>query len=262
MHGKQVAIGPALEEAHGLILVVPKSVDTDALGTFTGEIPRRLPMKETAIAKARLGMEETGLPIGIASEGSFGPHPEIPFVPLAREIIVFIDAERGLEIIEGHASLETNFNSVTVSAGEDISAFLARAQFPSHALIVRGQDFIEKGIRDQGLLAAAMARGFAHGSVTIETDMRAHMNPTRMAEIGKLAQRLSARLATPCPVCNAPGFGAVGEERGLPCSWCGSETSLVKSIIHGCSACGHRQRMPRTDGLAEAEPQYCPECNP
>ena len=45
-------------------------VDTDIFGTFTGEIERVGTPLETAIKKARLGIENTGNPYAIASEGS------------------------------------------------------------------------------------------------------------------------------------------------------------------------------------------------
>ncbi|MEZ5786523.1 MAG: hypothetical protein R3D62_08665 [Xanthobacteraceae bacterium] len=56
MHGKEVAIAPALRERLGLIVEVAEGIDTDRLGTFTGEIPRAGTIEEAAIAKARLGM--------------------------------------------------------------------------------------------------------------------------------------------------------------------------------------------------------------
>ncbi len=48
-------------------------------------------MLETAVAKARLGMRQLGLPHGIASEGSFGPHPLVPFLAASTELIVLVD---------------------------------------------------------------------------------------------------------------------------------------------------------------------------
>ena len=61
MHGKEAAIAPAFRDRLGLVLETPQVIDTDALGTFTGEIPRVGSMRKTAIAKARLGMAATGL---------------------------------------------------------------------------------------------------------------------------------------------------------------------------------------------------------
>lgn len=39
-HGKEAAIGPALAASPGLRVVVAAEVDTDRLGTFTGEVER------------------------------------------------------------------------------------------------------------------------------------------------------------------------------------------------------------------------------
>jgi hypothetical protein len=45
------------------------------------------------------------------------------------------------------------------------------------------------------------------GQVFIQTDMRAHMNPTRMKVITELAEKMDNRLATLCPKCSCPGGG-------------------------------------------------------
>jgi len=49
-------------------------VDTDIYGTFSGEIERVGTPLETAVKKARLGIETTSNPFAIASEGSVVPH--------------------------------------------------------------------------------------------------------------------------------------------------------------------------------------------
>lgn len=61
MHGKQAAIAPVLFDRLGLVVSTAPDLDTDQLGTFTGERPRAGTMRETAIAKAKLGMAATGL---------------------------------------------------------------------------------------------------------------------------------------------------------------------------------------------------------
>ena len=75
MHGKERVIAPAFEDVLGMRIVVPPGIDTDALGTFTGEVPRDGTMLEVAIRKARIGMKIAGHSIGIASEGTFARHP-------------------------------------------------------------------------------------------------------------------------------------------------------------------------------------------
>ena len=69
-----------------------------------GHLHRRNPaagtITETALAKARLGMAAASATIGIASEGSYGPHPHMPFVAAGIEVMVLIDDERGIVVRE------------------------------------------------------------------------------------------------------------------------------------------------------------------
>ena len=102
----------------------------------------------------------------------------------------------------------------------------------------------------------------ADGLALVETDMRAHMNPTRMTAIRALAGRLAARLAALCPDCGAPGWGQVDLLRGLPCSSCNQPTQGVMAIIDGCNVCHHRETRPRPDGVTAASPASCDWCNP
>jgi len=44
------------------------------------------------------------------------------------------------------------------------------------------------------------------GKVFIETDVRAHANPTRMKNIEKATHDLISKLNSTCPNCGAPGF--------------------------------------------------------
>jgi hypothetical protein len=262
-HGKEQAIAPALASQLGLELLVPDGIHTDALGSFSGEVARDLSMLETVREKARLGMRATGLTIGIASEGSFGPDPVLGIIPAACELLHFMDDTRGIEITERLASYRTNFITLEVKDGASIEAFLEQAHFPTHGLIVKsGSTVLHKGITRRADLDAAIAQALARGACRVETDMRAHFNPTRMAEIAKLAEKLAARLATPCPACQAPGFGPHAQTPGLACRDCGAPTALVRQITHRCAACDHEEQRPRPDGQTHAEPKYCPECNP
>lgn len=259
-HGKEAAVAPAMAEALGLRIMAPTELDTDSLGTFTGEVPRPASMRETVRLKAQMGMAATGLPLGLASEGSFGPHPAIPFLPAAHELMIFIDQDSGLEIAEELVSPDTNFAALDVTPEADLEGFLTRAGFPAHAVILRGEGRIVKGIAARDQLDDLLRR--AAGPVRLETDMRAHLNPTRMAGLASLATKLAQRIATPCPACGAPGFGVIRAERGLACEECGAPTSLVKTLVFGCQACGHEEPRPRPDGLEAATPAQCPDCNP
>lgn len=271
MHGKQIAITPTLRAGLGLVVDTAAGLDTDALGTFSGETPRAGSMREAAIAKARLGMAAAGLSLGIASEGSYGPHPFIPFVAGGIELMVLVDDIRGIVITEQLIEDAPIYGHAVAACRFELGSFLADYRFPEHALIVKPNvptsDVapVRKGLRDADLLTQAMlamAAASADGKAFVQSDMRAHMNPVRMASIARLAAKLCARAASPCPACATPGYGQVDVEIGLPCAFCGMPTDSLLGEIHGCVACVHRHTSPRLDGRGVADPAQCQQCNP
>jgi hypothetical protein len=164
----------------------------------------------------------------------------------------------------------TNFGHAVAMRAADVEDFLGRVLFPSHGLIVKSNaprtiGPLFKGVTDREVLDKAVstcAEASADGQALIQTDMRAHLNPTRMASLRELAERLAHRLNCLCPACKSPGFGRMDVMRGLPCSACGTPTDMVLAEILGCSACSLTQQRPRRDGLANAGQQFCPLCNP
>ncbi len=267
-HGKLPLIAPPLAEAVGL-RVDAVAVDTDSLGTFTGEVPRQAPPLDTAIAKARLGMSAAGRTLGLASEGSIGPDPAMPFVNADQEIVVLVDDDNGIVVWESHSSWDTIAASTSATAAEDLAPFLSTADFPGHQLVVRPNSGelhpIYKGISSPDMLAAAVsecAAAAADGLARVETDMRAHACPSRRAVIAAAAERLAARVATRCPSCGAPGWGRVEVVFGVPCAWCGTEVARPRAEIDGCPACQCRRERPLVSPEAGADPGTCPCCNP
>lgn len=270
MHRKEQAIARPMRAALGLRVVVPEGLNTDAFGSFSGEVPREGTPLEAARRKALGAAEATGLDLALASEGSYGPHPEIPFIAGGEEVILFIDRTRKLEVSEKTLTIETNYRTEQVKSPEAASRFLAAVRFPSHAVIVQPtgpEQFrsVYKALRDRTAVDEAIRAcvGLSPvGEAILQPDMRAHLNPTRMRVIRGVAFRLARRISTPCPSCQAPGFGLVDVLRRLPCAWCGGETILVRAEIHGCVRCDFRQKRPRKDGRTTADPGQCPQCNP
>ena len=267
-HDKLPLIAPPLADAVGL-RVDAVAVDTDSLGTFTGDIPRQAPALDTAIAKARLGMSAAGRTLGLASEGSIGPDPAMPFVNADREIVVLVDDDNGIVVWESHSSWDTIAASTSASPGEDIAPFLSTADFPNHQLIVRPNSGalqpIYKGISSMDTLTAAVGECGAaatDGMARVETDMRAHACPSRRAVIAAAAERLATRIAARCPSCRAPGWGRVDVVLGVPCSLCGTEVARPRAEIDGCPACEHRRDRPLVSAEARADPGECSYCNP
>lgn len=266
-HGKQRAIAPPLARRLGLTVTVA-DFDTDTLGTFSGEVERPAPPRETVLLKARRAAEVSGLPLALASEGSFGPHPALPWLPCGHELLAFVDLETGLTLVESRTSLRTTHGQMTARDLDGAAGFLGRIGFPRTAVIVRpnaGAGAIVKGLSDPATLAAVIRNAAAasgDGAVRIETDMRAHLNPVRMGEIRKLAARLARRLATACPACGSPGFGSDGPVPGLPCGWCGAPTDAPLGQRWSCPACGHVEVRTTPRQPAVADPGHCAECNP
>lgn len=263
-HAKERLFGPPLGEQLGLTVVLAQ-VDTDLLGTFSGEVPRVGTARDTALRKAELAIRHSDADIGIGSEGSFGPHPAIPFLPVDVELAVMIDVELGLEITESVVTTDTNYNEITLDTPTVPQDLLLRVGFPEHALVVlpaSGHEPLFKGLRDTSSLQQAVDQCFAASDgARLQTDMRAHLNPSRRRAIATLAAQLADRLTQLCPCCTAPGWGVAGRTPGLACSECGTPTELIASVTMACSrtACDHEQRIPTED---TAGPAQCPTCNP
>lgn len=266
-HGKERVIAPALETALGCRLVVVGGFDTDQLGTFTRDIPRKGTQLDAARRKAELAIELSGLRFGLGSEGAFGPDPMVGTIPWNTEILVFIDADRKLEVV-GESQGPGLHAHGWASDWKEVAAFAKQVGFPSQHLIlgsgVHGSAPMAKGIDNWTTLEAAYAQQRADsstGQVWLETDLRAHANPTRMGMIGRAAARLAERLQQCCPACGTPGFWKIQRLDGLPCAACGTPTRLTQAWIHGCHRCEYREtRNIMTSDVAP--PERCDICNP
>lgn len=269
MHGKERAIAPPLRDRLGVDVVVPPGFDSDRFGTFTRDVPRVGNQLEAARLKALAAMETAGLDLGVASEGSFGPHPVMPFVPADLELVVLVDRANGLEIVGRHLTTDAVFGHAWVAGAEEAVDFAKTVGFPDHTLVVRRDPDdprgLVKGIADEGSLRATVERLLAastDGRVFLESDLRAHRNPTRMAAIAEAARALAATARRGCPACGAPGFEVVDRRPGLPCAWCRLPTDLTLALVYGCQRCDHRAEAGRPDGREQAKPAECPNCNP
>ena len=266
-HKKQHAIAPLLEKELGVTCIVPENLDTDALGTFCGEIERALSPIDAAKTKCMLAMELTGTDLAVASEGSFGAHPLLYFLPADDELLVLIDKKNGLEITVREVSTKTNYNAKEVNSEEDLLAFAQSALFPGHGLILKdkkeGYTAIAKGIIDAKELLETFRQFMTnYGSVYVETDMRAHLNPSRMAVIEETTKKLIAKVKTTCPSCQTPGFGIKEATAGLPCENCKAPTKSTLYHVYACQKCNHTHEAYFPNGKQEEDPTYCDRCNP
>jgi ribosomal protein S27AE len=241
------------------------AVDTDIFGTFTGEIERVGTPLETAIKKARLGIETTGNPIAIASEGSVGPDPLFGFINANIETMVFIDDDLDIQV---HETIKSNeivaFTTTTLKT--DLGVFLKKADFPNHALIVKphhGTGAI-KGVRTLQELEEAILKArdsSSDGEAIIESDLRAMSSPSRQKNISNVALKLVQRLSHLCPQCQTPGWGLTSFVRGVECSQCGDMSKeAIKQEILGCVKCEYTAFGAVIN--VTLDPARCMSCNP
>lgn len=267
-HKKEQVIKPALEKETGLIVKVLDEFDTDVFGTFTGDVERPGTQLETARLKAKQCLEISGFDIGLSSEGSFGPHPTIAFIPYNIEIVMLIDKKEDLEIWGEWAGTETNYSQTVVDSIEKAQKFAASTLFPQHHLVVKPsnghpQELI-KGISNLQALTEAVNWAISISPdkmVKIETDMRAHANPTRMANILKATNNLINKINSLCPKCSTPGFWLSERRPGLPCEWCELPTIEILSEIYMCQKCKYTLERMHPKG-EKASAGRCQNCNP
>ncbi len=245
------------------------SIDTDQFGTFSGEIERVGTIKDTLRKKIQAVFER--IPearLALASEGSFGPHPSIPFIGSDHEALLLTDRELGIEIYAEEVSMKTNQSEVEFGPRDDLEAFLEKVNYPSHAIIVQpkgNNKIVFKGLNTRHGLGQAIIDAFMaspEAKVILSSDMRACFNPTRMKVIEKAGDKLVEKLLSLCPQCQIPGFAITKGLGALPCSECGVSSHVPSHVLWGCVKCVFTEERARPDGKTEIEAKDCEQCNP
>jgi len=266
-HKKEQVMIPLLEGQLGVACRVVENFDTDSLGTFTGEVERQHDALTTLRMKCLHAMEITSCDLGVASEGSFGPHPSIFLLPADDELVIFIDKKNNLEIIVRELSVECNFDGQEIKNEQQLADFAEKMKFPSHGIILRnaenGTKKIVKGIQDWDILRTTFHEVIEEfGAVFAETDMRAMNNPTRMKVIGIAMEKLVEKIQSLCPQCQTPGFGITKAKAGLPCQLCGSATQSALCHEYTCTQCHYETELKFPHHKETEDPMYCNFCNP
>jgi len=267
IHHKDRAAAPPFRRVLGAEIAVAPRVDTDSLGTFSGDIQRKAPLVETCLLKAEMAFDTLDADYAMASEGSYGPIERVPLMASGVELMAFIDRKRSLRIVETLVTHRTNWRLRRFEAGDPDVASAAEAMgFPEYGVfVICGSDPTrpEKNLRTVAEVVAAVdreAKRSDDGQALMIADMRAHRNPMRMKVLRALSWKLASRLQCLCPKCRAPGFGHIDSRRGLPCEDCGEPTHYIHFEVDGCSACGHAVARPRKDSRTAAPRLACTSC--
>jgi hypothetical protein len=263
MHHKEKVIAPILEQHLKVQCFLPEVFDTDSYGTFSSEIERNNSPLNTAREKCLAAMKLTNCDLGVASEGSFGPHPSYYFIPANEEIIILLDKKNKLEISARIIRTKTNYASEEIQTERELITFINQIHFPSHGIILKSDTNIYKGIHDETELRKLFKQlNNEFGKVRIETDMRAMNNPTRMETIQEVCKELVDKINSLCPRCETPGFAVTRIELGLACSQCGTPSNQIKSKTYACKKCGFEKEEALNQNKERADPMYCLICNP
>lgn len=265
MHNKEQVLKPLLEKHLGVHCITAEKLNTDLLGTFSGEVERVQSPLETARRKCQMATELTGCDLAVSSEGSFGPHPVLGFFSANEELLFFFDKTNKLEITAHELSTHTNFAAGQFNDWESLKAFAEKSLFPSHGLIAKNEanTVLEKGIQDWHKLENLFYQTQKNGSaLLVETDMRACFNPTRMQVIETCAHKLVAALKSNCPACKQPGFVVSGAVPGLPCNLCGLPTKSTLKHVSVCKTCSYQTETLHPHGKTSEDPGFCDFCNP
>jgi hypothetical protein len=266
-HSKEKVIAPILDKILGVQCIVSDNFDTDKLGTFTGEVDRKNDPLETARQKCLQALAHSSYDLAVSSEGSFGPHPSIPFAHADDEILYFMDKKNELDIFVRVITPETNFNARKITTKAELKEFSKQIKFPSHAVIIKKEqhnfDEMVKGINDSKKLMDVFNYFCeAFGGAYLETDMRAMYNPTRMQTIEKATQKLATKINHVCPTCNTPGLGITSIKEGLRCSLCNRPTRSTLSYLYECQKCNFIKEEMFPNHKEKEDPMYCDFCNP
>ena len=137
MHAKELAVAPPFRRLLDAEIVVASQLDTDELGTFSGEVPRPDALVETCAIKAELAFRSLDVDCAIANEGSYGPIDAVPLVPSGIEIMAFLDRKRGIRIIETLSTHRTNWRLLRFKAGDpNIPKAVKAIGFPHYGVFV------------------------------------------------------------------------------------------------------------------------------
>ncbi|MFN5183391.1 MAG: DUF6671 family protein [Bacteroidota bacterium] len=267
MHGKELVIAPVVKEYLEVNTIIQKNLNTDSLGTFSGEIERKDDALTTLRKKCMMALEVSGGDLVIGNEGSFGPHPSLFFVAANEEMMMLIDTKNNIEIVAKEISTKTNFAGEEIKSEKALKDFAKRVGFPDHGIILKERkeaaSGIFKGIRDWETLTHGFRSIYkTNGKVYVETDMRAMHNPTRMEVIKSCSIKLMENISSVCTKCSWPGFVVKDVVSGLPCEICNMPTRSTLKHIYKCSKCAFVEERLFPNSREKEDAMYCDFCNP
>jgi hypothetical protein len=267
LHGKAEILKPLFAEIG--MACVPAPIDTDSLGTFSGEVERVGSVIETLRQKTLLCSHKyPEAEFIVASEGTFGPHPTLGFFQTGLESLLFWHRSHKTETYAEFLDINPQVAEDLFTTAQGTQDFFDRVSFPANGLIIHPENLFEpmfKGLHEieqvhEAMAACAMVA--PENKIVLKTDLRACHNERRRQAIYEAGKVLMEALNSFCPNCSHPGFVITDIVPGLECDQCGAPTRLAEKVVLTCNACGVVEERPRPDGKAFSDPGDCDFCNP
>ena len=179
-------------------------------------------------------------------------------------MVGLLERQSGKVVIGCHLTADTNFMQTEARSWGEVQTFADAIGFPSHSLVMmKSKDgpVLAKGLSSHDEVKSICQPRFeVGGTVWLEADMRAHLNPTRLAAVAAATADLVRRLQARCPVCQYPDWIPRIRD-GRPCAWCRRPTLEGWIEEHSCEFCGHRIEQCIEPGR-KGDPGHCTYCNP
>lgn len=265
-HKKEQVIAPSFFDAFNC-RVKSLYINSDILGTFSGDVERKLSPIQAAKEKIKMGLiQKPDAEYLIASEGSFYPDSQVPWMPVNEELLLFYDAKQEIEIVAKAVTREVKYVSKKIDSSNLSLELFNEFDFPNHGVVIVSKDKVNKknvikDVNDYLELDQLIKRlKEGRGMIQVMTDLRSHKNPTRQKNIYQAGLNLIDEIKLVCPNCQRYGQKIREHIEGLLCAQCGIPSKYIKSIERECSSC--TKTWMQDLGKAPIDPMYCDWCNP
>lgn len=267
MHHKHEILQNELKQELKLIPFLVTNINTDEFGTFSGEIERKLSALDTLRLKCEAGkIRHPEIDLFLASEGSFGAHPDLFFSAANEELILIKDFSLDKEYMASYFTSNTNYSNFKSNDISQVKQFIQQVGFPRHGILIKDStesNLWHKEITSWNELDLFLENCQKKASfIEVQTDMRAHRNPTRQESIKTCLNKLIASIKTTCPSCNSVYFNFEKTVPGLPCKACSMPTKTTLKHLYKCHFCSYEKEILHPRNLKYEDPQFCDFCNP
>jgi DNA-directed RNA polymerase subunit M/transcription elongation factor TFIIS len=237
--GSEMAMKPAIKQ----YLDLDTRVHTNELAVPYQKQNRINPL--AALRKRTVhAMQQDNLTLGISHEACFKPHPQLPFLYVHEESVIFIDLENDLEVTERIISTGTVYAKKEITHINDLTDFAEQVGFPFQGIVLKPVKHNHAGEQPHASADPEFLFGRCqyllsqNVALVAETEARGFLNPSRMKVLERCTTRLMKKLMQLCPSCLSNDFLRHVNEA--------AEQHRPALTTYRCTTCGYRQERYST----------------